>query len=124
MTFSCSLNCFSYLIVKSSFPYTRVITPKRVTSGWAHLRCLAPGQHSSEETSQLWQGVDDTVSDLTDPGFEPQSSRTDRSVLTTKLRLFKVLIFDYSMTQVKFFNCRKSLCMIGFPNFWVLVLRC
>ena len=29
---------------------TRGITPKRVTSGGVHLRGLAPGQHSSEET--------------------------------------------------------------------------
>ena len=34
------------------FHYTRDITPKRVTSGGIHLRGLAPGQHSSEETSQ------------------------------------------------------------------------
>ena len=31
--------------------YNRSITPKRVTRGGAHLRSLAPGQHSSEETS-------------------------------------------------------------------------
>ena len=31
--------------------YTRGIMPKRVTSGGAQLRGLAPGQHSSEETS-------------------------------------------------------------------------
>ena len=37
---------------KSNLHYTRGITPKRVTSGGAHLRGLAPGQHSSEETSQ------------------------------------------------------------------------
>ena len=32
-------------------PYTRDITPKHVTSGGIHLHGLAPGQHSSEETS-------------------------------------------------------------------------
>ena len=31
---------------------TRLITPKRVTSGGAHIHCLATGKHSSEETSQ------------------------------------------------------------------------
>ena len=41
--------------------YTRGITPKRVTSCGAHLRGLAPGQHSSEETSQWWRVVGDTV---------------------------------------------------------------
>ena len=57
--------------IKSNLHYTRGITPKRVTSGGAHLRSLAPGQHSSEETSQRWQA------DLTDPGFETQTSSTD-----------------------------------------------
>ena len=38
---------------KLNLHYTRCITPKRVTSGGIHLRGLAPGQHSSEETSQL-----------------------------------------------------------------------
>ena len=37
--------------------YTRGITPKRVTSGEIHLRGLAPGQRSSEETSQRWRAV-------------------------------------------------------------------
>ena len=46
---------------KSNLHYTRRITPKRVTSGGAHLRGLAPGQHSSEETSQRWRVVGDTV---------------------------------------------------------------
>ena len=32
-----------------------------LTSGDAHLRCLAPGQHSYEETSQRWRVVGDTV---------------------------------------------------------------
>ena len=57
---------FSYLqnikSKKSNLHYTRGITPKRVTSCGAHLRCLAPGQHSSEETSQRWRIVGDTVS--------------------------------------------------------------
>ena len=41
--------------------YTRGIMPNRVASGGAHLRCLAPGQHSSAETSQRWRAVGDTV---------------------------------------------------------------
>ena len=44
----------------------------RGTSGGAHLRGLAPGQHSSEETSQLWQVVGHAVSDLICQGIEPQ----------------------------------------------------
>ena len=46
---------------KSNLHYTSGITPKRVTSGEAHLRGLAPGLHSSEETSQRWRAVGDTV---------------------------------------------------------------
>ena len=46
---------------KSNLHYTRGITPKRVTSGGTHLRGLAPGRHSSEETSQRWRAVGDTV---------------------------------------------------------------
>ena len=41
--------------------YTRGITPKRVTSGGVHLRSLAPGQYSSEETSQRWRAAGDIV---------------------------------------------------------------
>ena len=46
---------------KSNLHYTRGITPKRVTIGGAHLRGLAPGQHSSERTSQRWRAVGNTV---------------------------------------------------------------
>ena len=47
--------------VKSNLHYTRRITPKRVTSCETHLRGLARGQYSSEETSQRWRVVGDTV---------------------------------------------------------------
>ena len=40
--------------------------PKRVTNGKDHLRGLAPGKHSSEETLQQWRAFSDTESDLTD----------------------------------------------------------
>ena len=40
----------------------RGITPKRVTNDGAHPRSLEPGQHSSEEASQRWRAVGDTVS--------------------------------------------------------------
>ena len=50
--------------------------PKRVTSGGIHLG-LAPGQHSSEKTSQRWRAVGDAVPDLTGPGIEPQTSRRE-----------------------------------------------
>ena len=57
---------------KSKLDYARGITPKSVTSGGAHLRCLAPGQHSSEETSQRRRAVGDTLPDLIGPGIEPR----------------------------------------------------
>ena len=43
---------------KSNLYCIRDITPKRVTSGGVHLRGLAPGQHSCEETSQRWRQLD------------------------------------------------------------------
>ena len=46
---------------KSNLHYTRRITPKRVTSGRAHLRGAALGPRSSEQTSQRWQAVADTL---------------------------------------------------------------
>ena len=71
--------------IKSNLHYTRGITPKRVTSSEAHLRGLAPGLHSSEETSQRWRAVGDTVPFLTGPGIEPQTSRTESVRLATEL---------------------------------------
>ena len=65
---------------KSNLHYTRGITLKRATSGGAHFRSLAPGQHCSEETSQQWRGVGDTVTDLTSPGMEPETFCTDSDV--------------------------------------------
>ena len=46
---------------KSNLHYTRGITPIRVTSCGVHLRGVAPGLHSFEETSQRWRAVGDTV---------------------------------------------------------------
>ena len=71
--------------IKSNVHYTRGITPKRVTSGGAHLCGLAPGLHSSEETSQRWRAVGDTVADLTGPRIEPQTSRSESVRLATEL---------------------------------------
>ena len=46
----------------------------------AHLHSLAPGQHSSEKTSQRWRAVADTAFDLTGPGIELYTSSTDNNV--------------------------------------------
>ena len=54
---------------KSNLHYTRRITPKRVTSCGAHLRGLAPGQHSSEETLQRWRVVGNTLCRFDRPGY-------------------------------------------------------
>ena len=51
----------------------------------AHLRGLAPEQHSSEGTSKRWRAIGDSVSDLTGPRFEPQIFRTDSNVLTSEI---------------------------------------
>ena len=50
-----------WLTKKSNLHYTCGITPKRVTSGGARLRGLAPGQHRCEETLQRWRDVRDTA---------------------------------------------------------------
>ena len=65
---------------KSNLHYTRDITPKHVTSGGSHLRGLASRQHSSEETSQRWRVIGNTVTDLSGPGIEPQTSFADSGV--------------------------------------------
>ena len=57
--------------------YNRGITPKRVTSG-APLHSLAPGHHSSEETTQRWRAIGDTASDLTVLGIELQPPARQR----------------------------------------------
>ena len=57
---------------KSKLHNIRDITPKRVTSGRAHFRGSAPGQHSSEETSQRWRAVGDKCADLTCPEIDPR----------------------------------------------------
>ena len=46
---------------KSNQIFITLTVAKRVTSGGAHLRGSAPGLHSSEETSQRWRAVGDTV---------------------------------------------------------------
>ena len=82
----------------------------RVTSDGVYLRGFGPGQHSSEETSQRWRGIGDTVSDFIDPGIEPKTSRTDSDVLTTELtgRCFLKNEARYrSYNQIIFVLCSK-----------------
>ena len=56
--------------------------PNDLISDEFHIRDLAPVRHSSEETSQRWRAVGDTVFDLTGSEIEPQTSRADSDVLT------------------------------------------
>ena len=77
---------------KPNLDRTRVITPKRVSRGEVHLRGLAPRQHLSEETLQRWRTIGNTVSELNDPGFEPQTSRTGNNIFTTDLTCRLLLI--------------------------------
>ena len=60
---------------KSRFYYKRGSTSKRATNSGAYISSrLTPGQQSYE-TSQWWWAVciGNTVADLTDPEFEPQT---------------------------------------------------
>ena len=68
----------------SNLHYTRKITPNQETTGGAHLRGLAPGQRSSEETSQRWRAVGDIESNLTGQRIEPHTSRTDSDAFKTE----------------------------------------
>ena len=54
---------------KKSILYTRCFT-----EACNKRRGPEPGQHISKEASQWWQAVDDSVSDLTGPWIEPQTS--------------------------------------------------
>ena len=72
---------------KSNLHHFRHITQKRETSSGGHLRGLAPGQHSSEQTPQRWRAASDTVSGLTGPGIKPQTSRTNSPVTITTLKI-------------------------------------
>ena len=97
--------CFCSHVPKSNLRYTRgitakgvtSITPKRVTGVTSitpkrvtvlrHRLCLAHGQRSSEEISQRWRLASRwrNCANLTGPGIEPQTSRTDGACLTTEL---------------------------------------
>ena len=55
---------------RKNLHHTRGITLKRVTRDGTHLRGLAPGLHSCDETSQRRQAVGDTVRELT--GHNPR----------------------------------------------------
>ena len=61
-----------------------VLRQNRITSGVVHLRGLAPGHHSSLETSRRRRAVGTGVYDWTSPGIEPRTSSTDNDVLANE----------------------------------------
>ena len=76
------------LSIKSNqiFHYTRCNTPERVTS-WRgpSPRHLRPGNTAPfEEMSQRWRAVGNTMSDLTGPRFEHQTSRSKDKRVTVR----------------------------------------
>ena len=61
--------------------YSCGITPKCATSDGAHLRGLSPGQIISKKHRSGGEPLA-TLSDLTGPGIEPQTYRTDNAAFT------------------------------------------
>ena len=107
---------------KSNLHYTCGITPNHLTTGGAHLRGLAPGQHSSKETSQQWRAVGYTVSDLTGPVIEPQTSRTNSDGLNN-WRTF-INMFYKLCELLKFFALFSWYQQIIVPDLLVVDLIC
>ena len=78
---------FIYIAIVQIFHYSRWITPKRVTSwrGPSPRQCARATQlRTFEEMSQRWRAVGSTVSDLTGPRFEPQTSRSRDECVTAR----------------------------------------
>ena len=92
-------------MIHINLDYTRGIMSKRETSCGIHLRGLAPGQHSSEETSQLWQAVGGAVCDLTEPVIELKPPTPIAMCVTTtptswrKHFIFVIIMFNFSQEE-------------------------
>ena len=92
---------------------TRGIMPKPVKSGEDHFCGLSSGQHSSEKTSQRWRVIGDTVLDLTRPGIEPLTSRTDSDVFNYfDNQLVHVFLFSNAIILHRHTNN----CMLSGPG--------
>ena len=71
-----------------------------------HLHGSAPGQLSSEETSQRCRAVVDTVSDLIDPEIKPLASRTIAVFLaTTPTARYNVMIETKLLLRLRSYDC-------------------
>ena len=76
--------------IESNLHYTRFITlalvPKRGNEWRGPTpRLIAPGQRSSEETSQRWRAVGYSASDSNGLGIEPQIFRIESDIFSTTL---------------------------------------
>ena len=77
---------FTVLLPLNSLQYRRM-----AACGGVRPRVLALWQHRSEETSQRWQAVGYTVSDLTGLVIEPQIFRIDSDICNTTLQPFGLM---------------------------------
>ena len=75
--------------------------------GRAHIRVIAPAGNRAlfEEKLQRWRAVSNTVSDLTGPRFEPQTSRLrDERVIARLtgwlLQIFQKLIMEFTSLTI------------------------
>ena len=76
-----------FFVFKSikSFITLAVLHRSVLRVGGTHFRVIAPGNTASfEEMSQRWRVVGNTVSDLTGPRFEPQTSRSRDERVTAR----------------------------------------
>ena len=79
---------------KSILHYTHGVTPKRVTGIGGPFPWLSAWQYSPEGTLEQWRIVADAASDLTGPGIEPQTFRTNCYVFNRcALLLFTYVVF-------------------------------
>ena len=75
----------TYILIKS-FILLAVIRRSVQRICGAHFRDTAPSGNTTlfEKMSQRWRAVGNTVSDLTSPRFEPQTSRSRHERVTTR----------------------------------------
>ena len=78
---------YAIYVQKLNLHCTCVITPKRVTSGVAHLHGSVHGQYifQLQKTSLRWRATDDTVFNLIGPRIEPKAFRTRSDVVIARL---------------------------------------
>ena len=78
----------------------------------ARLRSLAPGPHSTEETSQRWRAVGDTALNLNDPGIE---------LITSCAHSDDFNHYNYFLTALSFRTCGTVRAMMESEFVFVMV---